>query len=85
MPCFPSEDLPDPGIKPVSFMTPALEFFTSSATWEAQSLNVTNYKLNFIIGMYVKEKNIAHIEFLAAHPLGVLGSTVEEARTIVYE
>ena len=30
-------DLPDPGIKPVSLMSPALagRFFTMSATWEA--------------------------------------------------
>ena len=30
-------DLPDPGIKPQSLMSPALagEFFTISATWEA--------------------------------------------------
>ena len=32
-----SGDLPDPGIKPVSLMSPALAggFFTTSATWEA--------------------------------------------------
>ena len=37
LPCpFPG-DLPDPGIKPVSFMSPALAggFFTTSTTWEA--------------------------------------------------
>ena len=35
---FPSPgDLPDPGIEPLSFMSPELagEFFTTSATWEA--------------------------------------------------
>ena len=35
---FPSPgDLPDPGIEPVSLMSPALGvgFFTTSATWEA--------------------------------------------------
>ena len=33
----PSGDLPDPGIEPVSLMSPALAggFFTTSATWEA--------------------------------------------------
>ena len=33
----PPGDLPDPGIKPVSLMSPALAggFFTTSATWEA--------------------------------------------------
>ena len=35
-----SKDLPDPGIKPVSLMSPALagRFFTTRATWEAQLL-----------------------------------------------
>ena len=39
--CPPPGDLPDPGVKPASLMTPALRgrFFTTSATWEAQ----TNY------------------------------------------
>ena len=33
-------DLPDPGIEPESFMSPALAggFFTTSATWEAPLL-----------------------------------------------
>ena len=36
LPCPPPEDLPDPGIKPASFTSPALavRFFTTSATWE---------------------------------------------------
>ena len=35
--CPPPEDLPDPGIKPTSLMSPSLAggFFTTSATWEA--------------------------------------------------
>ena len=35
--CAPLEDLPNPGIKPTSFMSPALagKFFTNSTTWEA--------------------------------------------------
>ena len=38
-----SGDLPDPGIKPTSLMSPALagRFFTTSASWEAST-----YKLN---------------------------------------
>ena len=38
LPCPPPEDLPDPGIEPESFMSPALagEFFTTRATWEAR-------------------------------------------------
>ena len=38
---FPSPgDLPNPGIEPASLISPALvgEFFTASATWEAQDL-----------------------------------------------
>ena len=37
MPCPPPRDLPDPGIKPVSLMSPALAagFFINGATWEA--------------------------------------------------
>ena len=36
LPCPPPEDLPDPGIEPISLMSPALagRFFTTSATWE---------------------------------------------------
>ena len=38
LPCPSPGDLPDPGIKPASINSPALEggFFTISATWEAQ-------------------------------------------------
>ena len=37
LPCPPPGELPDPGIKPVSLMSPSLAggFFTTSATWEA--------------------------------------------------
>ena len=39
LPCPPLGDLPEAGIEPVSFMSPALAggFFTTSTTWEAQS------------------------------------------------
>ena len=39
LPCPPPGDLPDPGIEPESLTSPALagRFFTTSATWEAQS------------------------------------------------
>ena len=33
--CLPPEYLPDPGIKPASFVSPAGGFFTTSTTWEA--------------------------------------------------
>ena len=37
LPCPPLGDLPNPGIEPMSLMSPALAggFFTTSATWEA--------------------------------------------------
>ena len=37
LPCPPLGGLPNPGIEPISFMSPALAsgFFTSTATWEA--------------------------------------------------
>ena len=37
LPCHPPGDLPDPGIKPSSSVSPALagRFFTTSTTWEA--------------------------------------------------
>ena len=44
LPCPAPGDLPDPGIKPASLMSPALSggFFTTSTTWEAliQSLGL---------------------------------------------
>ena len=41
LPCPPPGDLPDPGIEPVSLVSPALagRFFTTSSAWEAPSSN----------------------------------------------
>ena len=54
---FPSpEDLPDPGIKPTSLISPALAggFFTTSRTWEALYLH---YPLtNLIKETFVKKR-----------------------------
>ena len=47
---FPSlEDLPDPGLKPMSDASPALgsRFFTTHATWEAHNLVMILYPCNF--------------------------------------
>ena len=48
LPCPPSGDLPDPGIKPASLTSPALagESFATSATWEALNCMVYNIYLN---------------------------------------
>ena len=37
LPCPPPEDLPDPGIEPISLTSPALagRFFITSTTWKA--------------------------------------------------
>ena len=47
LPCPPPGDLPDPGIEPVSLMSPALAggFFTTGATWETRSYAYTSLKL----------------------------------------
>ena len=45
LPCPPPGDLPDPGIQPVSLISPASagRLFTSSATWEAKNCKSSNY------------------------------------------
>ena len=42
--CYPPGDLPNPGIKSTSLLSPALagRLFTTSATWEAQCLSIKN-------------------------------------------
>ena len=42
LPCPPPGDLPDPGIEPVSLMSPVLAggFFTTSITWGAHTFHV---------------------------------------------
>ena len=44
LPCPSPEDLPNPGIEPVSLMFPALTgvFFSTDITWEAYSIGSTN-------------------------------------------
>ena len=45
------EDLPDPGIEPVSLMSPALagSFFTVSTTWEAHILIISQFYFIFFL------------------------------------
>ena len=47
LPCSPPGDLPDPGIKPTSLMSPAMAggFFTISTTWEAHKSTIFQYKI----------------------------------------
>ena len=55
LPCPPLGDLPDPGIEPLSLMSPALagRFFTTRATWDApryipNKINAYIYQRMFI-------------------------------------
>ena len=51
LPCPPPEDLPNPGIRPASLMSPALtdRFLTTSTTWEA--LICTYLSLKMVSGV----------------------------------
>ena len=52
LPCPPPGDLPNPGIKPESLISPALAagFFTTSTTWEAQSAEQKRLKRGNCVG-----------------------------------
>ena len=52
LPCPSPGDLPDPGIKPMSLMSPALAggFFTTSATWEASILGHASHFICLTLG-----------------------------------
>ena len=45
LPCPPLGDLPDPGIKPLSLMSPVLAdgFFTTSTTWGGHTFYVESF------------------------------------------
>ena len=57
LPCPPPGELPDPGIKPVSLVSPALAggFFTTTATWEAQE-QLKSCQLPFILFSFFLHK-----------------------------
>ena len=64
LPCPPPGDLPDPGIEPVSLMSPALAggSFTTSATWEAHLLYTRHYIWCLIINTFtISFKKVALI------------------------
>ena len=50
-PCSPPGDLPDPGIEPVSLMSPVLagRFFITSAIWEAPCITGQQFKYSVIL------------------------------------
>ena len=53
LPCLPTGDLSDPGIKPASLRSPALAggFFTTSATWEVVMVN-SFHLIQLSVGRY---------------------------------
>ena len=53
LPCPPPEDLPNPGIKPMSLRSPALAggFYTTSAIWETPSICL-RHKCFQALGLY---------------------------------
>ena len=54
LPCPSPEDLPNPGTEPTSLMSPTLAsvFFTTGATWEAQTLSRSlNQNQRLLAGM----------------------------------
>ena len=61
LPCPSPGDLPDPGIKPASLMSPGLAggLFTTSATWEA--LRWSPFILNDIHTSTSYDKNILQV------------------------
>ena len=66
MPCPPPGNLPDPGIEPMSLMSPASAggFFTTSATWEAPKMLLSQYKTSFRKKYFnCDEKFILHNNF----------------------
>ena len=54
--CPPLGDLPNPGIEPVSLMSPALaaSFFTTTATWEARCLSIHTWHLKIFCRAFPK-------------------------------
>ena len=68
-------DVPDPGIKPASLLSPALagELFTTHATWEAPSIILS--PLNSHVGDQVKMKNLYQDGLFLGHSTEQLRET----------
>ena len=66
LPCPPPGDLPDPGIKPTSFISPALAggFFTTSTTYEA--LSVIAYSLQPTVSVTKVDMGVRGRGFICA-------------------
>ena len=73
--CLPPGDLPDPGIEPISLMSPALAggFFTTSTTWELPGkpwnpVGTQNYLLSIWIHQGNKQKFMYEIINYTVNP-----------------
>ena len=58
LPCPPPGDLPNPGIKPASLMSPAVAggFFTNSTTWETPTIPwcLVKFGGRELVGLFTK-------------------------------
>ena len=74
LPCFPPGDLPNPGIQPMSLMSPALAggFFTTRAAWEAHTLSSTRYHpvLSLLACQHCLQKRMIAFFFFFAYIWG---------------
>ena len=65
--CPPLGDLPNPGIEPTSFMSPALTsgFLTTNDTWEAHLVHYYTSKLHFDLHGFHSEAVLTYPYFTA--------------------
>ena len=78
LPCLPPRDLPNPGIQPVSLMSPVLEgrFFTSSTTWEdpfSQHTQIKNICIPFNCILFTLKRRSSVVCDIPLHRLCWLG------------
>ena len=71
-PCPPPGDLPNPGIEPMSLISPALagRFFTTSATWEAPFKEVMRVKSGHTGGALMQNEGCLYKKRKWHHRLG---------------
>ena len=83
MPCPHPGDLPDPGIKPSSLISPAWagRFFTTSATWEAHS-DMSHLRKNIVMTPFaqrtVEEQDFCCFRFPLLQSLFILQAKLAE-------
>ena len=86
--CPPPGDLPDPGIKPASLMSPALadKFFTTSAPWEAQMWAMLWEKKRIILKVIQRWPGLPPLYWLLSRAWGqgcsILGGLLPPGRAL---